>query len=360
MDHSEFNEWIKSKELLQTLSKWKKPMSEILKNNFDPYKRAVIVSDYGYPTSKVAPMLAKLYSLALEKNNIPYKMILQEPKSSDENADKKIIQELFDADTDTLLLMCFSKRIGSLGHLGKSFRKYARKNKISFLSSSGLSELKTEKFPEFMESIDLDYIEMSRKGKMLKEILDKGKKMKIKTSKGTDIVIDISDFKAVINDGLYHEKRGGNMPVGEVYIAPNKRTAQGKVIIDISSKNSRGTYLIKEPMEIIFEKGEAVQINGANEAEELNRSLEWVKEKAKYPWGIKLLSEIGIGINPKAKILGPTVINEKKVGTAHIALGSNSWFGGNIFALNHYDQVFNNPKIEIDGIPIDLKSILGY
>ena len=91
--------------------------------------------------------------------------------------------------------------------------------------------------------------------------------------------------------------------------------------------------------------------------EHFEPAIEWAIEKAKLPWGVKLLSEFGIGINPKAEILGPTVINEKKLGTCHIAIGSNSWFGGDIFAVTHFDQVFNNPTIEIDGKPLDLKKI---
>ena len=45
------------------------------------------------------------------------------------------------------------------------------------------------------------------------------------------------------------------------------------------------------------------------------------------------------------------------MGTCHIAIGSNSWFGGDIFAVTHFDQVFNNPTIEIDNKPLDLKKI---
>ncbi len=360
MQNSDFNEWIESKEVLGLLAKWIDCISNLLVNNFDKYERVIIVSDYGYPTSKVAPLLAKLYTLALESNQTEYKLIFQEPKTGQDCAEENVVEELLKADTNTLVLLTFSHKLGSLGQIGKSFRKYAKKNNISFLSSSGLSELLTDKFDEFMKSIDIDYNELSRKGKIIKDLIDKGKEITIKTYKGTNIKIDISNFDAIINDGLYHGKKGGNLPVGEVYIAPNKRTAEGVVFIDASSKNSRGTLLPEEPIKITFEKGEAIKIEGGHAAKELDRSLEWVKEKAKFPWGIRLLSEIGIGINPRAEILGPTVINEKKSGTMHIAIGSNSWFGGDIFALNHYDQVFNSPEIEIDGVPIDLKSIIGY
>ena len=104
-------------------------------------------------------------------------------------------------------------------------------------------------------------------------------------------------------------------------------------------------------------EGEVIDVAGGDPAKKLKESFEWAMEKAKLPWGIKLLSEFGIGIYPKAEILGPTVVNEKKQGSCHIAIGSNSWFGGDIFAVTHFDQVFNNPTIEIDGKPLDLKKI---
>ena len=70
--------------------------------------------------------------------------------------------------------------------------------------------------------------------------------------------------------------------------------------------------------------------------------------KAKYPWGIKRVGELGIGINTGAAIVGPTIINEKALGTAHIGVGSNHWFGGSIYAITHIDQVFREPKIYVD------------
>ena len=54
-------------------------------------------------------------------------------------------------------------------------------------------------------------------------------------------------------------------------------------------------------------------------------------------------------MNPKAKIIGAMIIDDKTLGTAHIGIGSNYWFGGNIYAIIHLDQVFRNPKIYLDG-----------
>ena len=119
-------------------------------------------------------------------------------------------------------------------------------------------------------------------------------------------------------------------------------------MIDGSSANRYGTQLIKDPITLTIEEGEIVKIEGGEEAKKLQETLDWAYKKAKHPWGVKRIAELGIGINPNAKIIGATIIDEKKLGTAHIGIGSNHWFGGTIYAILHLDQVFRNPKIYID------------
>ena len=62
-----------------------------------------------------------------------------------------------------------------------------------------------------------------------------------------------------------------------------------------------------------------------------------------------MIGELGIGFNPKINLMGAMVVDEKALGTAHIALGSNYWFGGDIYSISHLDQVFKNPLILFDG-----------
>jgi leucyl aminopeptidase (aminopeptidase T) len=100
-----------------------------------------------------------------------------------------------------------------------------------------------------------------------------------------------------------------------------------------------------------------VALKGDAEARVLEDTLTRAEKRAKHPWGIRRIGEIGIGINPRASLAGTTLINEKVLGTAHVALGSNVWFGGSIFAISHYDQVFRNPTLYIDGNRIDIRNI---
>ena len=92
-----------------------------------------------------------------------------------------------------------------------------------------------------------------------------------------------------------------------------------------------------------------VEIKGGREADMLRESLEWAERTAKHDWGIRRLCELGIGLNPAARISGSMIIDEKVLKTAHVALGSNNWFGGTVYAAIHLDQVFKKPRITVDG-----------
>ena len=115
-----------------------------------------------------------------------------------------------------------------------------------------------------------------------------------------------------------------------------------------------GTILVKEPITLKVEEGNITEIAGGKEAKELENTLNWAASLAKHPGSVRRICELGIGLNPKAQLIGATIVDDKVLGTAHIGIGSNYWFGGSIYAIIHLDQVFKNPKIYFDGKLMDL------
>ena len=81
----------------------------------------------------------------------------------------------------------------------------------------------------------------------------------------------------------------------------------------------------------------------------LEKTFQAFEDRAKYPERVRFVSELGVGINPAAVLIGSMIMDEKVLGTAHIAFGSNSWFGGDIKTIFHGDQVFKNPIFYVDG-----------
>ncbi|GAG32216.1 unnamed protein product [marine sediment metagenome] len=233
---------------------------------------------------------------------------------------------------------------------GKTFRRFCKERRLRYTTTPSLGSLSTNQITTLVKTINVDYKSLQWIHKEIKNMLDLGDVIHITTRAGTDLRVPIKGCSAISSDGIYKTPGlGGNLPAGEVFIAPAKKKASGKVVVDASSRNRHTTMLVKKPFTIFVEEGEVVDIQGGKEAKMLRESLEWAKKHAKYDWGIKRIGELGIGLNPNARICGSMIIDEKVKKTAHVAIGSNYWFGGTVYAMIHLDQVFKNPRITVDG-----------
>jgi aminopeptidase len=63
----------------------------------------------------------------------------------------------------------------------------------------------------------------------------------------------------------------------------------------------------------------------------------------------RVIGELGIGVNPGARITGNMLEDEKSLGTAHIAFGNNADFPyrGKNNSQIHRDYLFYRPTIEL-------------
>ncbi|MDK2821320.1 MAG: aminopeptidase [Clostridia bacterium] len=173
------------------------------------------------------------------------------------------------------------------------------------------------------------------------DILNRGKKVHLTTPAGTDLTFSIDGREGQPDTGIYHRPgEFGNLPAGEAYVAPVEGTANGMLVIDGSMA---GIGALKEPLRIKVEAGKAVQVDGGEEAKILNEILN------RYGTESRNIAELGIGLNPKAKLTGNTLEDEKVLGTVHVALGDNSTIGGKVEAPSHLDGILLNPKLVIDG-----------
>ena len=309
----------------------------------------LIVGDKGIAGQEISMVLSHAYYLTAKRLGFSCNMALQNQKTRGQEADENIVKALKNLRKNSIIIANQSDKMGSLNDLGRSFRKLCKEKGHRFISTSSLGYIYTEKIIDVINAIDIDYDEAIKEHAKLKEILDNGEKVHITTKAGTDLKIDIKGAKARSADGIYHEPgTGGNLPAGEVYIPPVN--ASGKVVIDGSSRNRFNTRLTnKNPITMKVVKGKVKKIIDGDNAHQLEDSLAWAESRAKYPERIRTLGELGIGLNKKASIIGTTIVDEKAYGTAHVAIGSNSWFGGRIKTIIHLDQVFREPVIEVDG-----------
>ena len=343
------------KDLISNVEKHSNRFYKILKNSLKVKKENIlIISDYGKDTNNLASMLAYGYYHAAKNKGFNANLLFQDIKKGFMFADDHVVKAIERLEEKNVVILCLSNKLGRFGK-EKSFRNYCKERGHRFLSATGLGDVNTTHFNLFLEAMNTNYKRMRKRGLAIKKLWDKAKEIRVKTEAGTDIVFDVEGMEAIANIGEYHDHGlGGNMPAGEVYIPPRGYYGvNGKFVIDGSMKTDSGAILIKEPVTVYVEEGRVVRLEG-NDAHLLEKTFQKFEDRAKYPQRVRHVGELGVGINPAALLIGSMILDEKVMGTGHIAIGSNSWFGGEIKTIFHADQVFKAPIFYIDGKKMNL------
>ncbi|HEO63711.1 MAG TPA: aminopeptidase [Candidatus Omnitrophica bacterium] len=225
-----------------------------------------------------------------------------------------------------LALLITSK---SLSHT--KARKEASRLGVRIASLPGIN------YEVMMRSLDLDYNKIKTKADNLAQKLTKSDRIRVTTSRGTDICFSVKGRKGFSDSGIYKKKGAfGNLPAGEACIAPLEGLAQGVIVVDGSIA---GFGKLKKPVKIIVKNGLLIKTVPDRFEKFLNR----------YGRKGKNLAEFGVGLNPKAKVTGCVLEDEKACGTVHFAFGTNISFGGEVDAGIHIDAVLHSPQIYLDG-----------
>ena len=182
-------------------------------------------------------------------------------------------------------------------------------------------------------------------GRPVADKITKSERVVVTTKKGTNVAFCVKDRKAGIFVGSCTGRGRVASSSFEVYVPIVETMTNGVVIAD----GSLG-YLgaIKSPIELVFEAGYLVEINGKEDATRLKRYMESFNDKEIY-----CAAELGIGLNTKSKCEGVCYIeDESTYGTFHIGFGRNIALGGNHEAKGHFDIVTHKPDITADNIII--------
>ncbi len=349
MDTFESVYWLKRRGLFNKCASYAQKMKVVFTECLRTRDEDVLViGDAGTQDHLVAPIFAGACFLAARTLNLNAKLVLKEDPNDKANDEVRIHLERLRP--ESAVVLSTSGKVGGISNVGKPFKQLCKEKRLRYTSTPSLGTLKTNMINHLIDSVYLDYPDLRQKHSEIKRIIDAGRVMHIKTKAGTDLSVPIEGCTAISSDGLFATLgKGGNIPAGEVFIAPMKNRVSGKIVIDCSSKVWETTQIVKEPITLIVDKGKVVSIRGGKEAKALEEHLRFADQNAKNEWGHWMIGEVGIGLNPSAKICGSMIIDEKVKGTAHVALGSNHWFGGHIYSNIHLDQVFRNPDITVDG-----------
>ncbi len=230
----------------------------------------------------------------------------------------------------------------------------------------------------FNRTVNIDYKELSSRCKILDSFFKGALSVHVTSPGGTDVIIPVENRNLMFDDGDFSKSgSGGNIPAGEVFISPvvgsqsDGTVVSGKIVFDGSMTFSDGDAILSTPIECILENGLVTKISGGAEAERLlktvteaeNRAIEYEKIK-KLPSGMgkiyaknaRNIGELGIGLNPNAKITGNMLEDEKAFTTCHFAIGEN--YDNDAPSLIHLDGIVKNPTIVLNYKDKESKMIL--
>lgn len=187
--------------------------------------------------------------------------------------------------------------------------------------------------------MNVNYEEIVHDAMSLMSKFKRAKEIHITTELGTDLVLDIHN-RAFSTDVIIDKKSFGNLPAGEIWCAPTETKGHGKVVVD-GSIGDIGKLDV--PLTLTIEDGvlKDMQCNDCDIIKNL-WELVTVDEMA------SVIGELGIGLNPNARLVGNLLEDEKAGETAHIAFGNNmDMNNGNNNSKTHRDFLFNKPTMVV-------------
>ncbi len=183
--------------------------------------------------------------------------------------------------------------------------------------------------------MNIDWRALKKRTLAIASALRKAEIIKIKAPNGTDLVLSKKGRKVYADTGILTRPGAfGNLPAGEVFLAPLEGTAQGILVIEWAPTRS-----LQSPLRLRIEKGSVVEITGDEPYKE-----ELMKKIMEHPLNSNV-AELGIGTNDGARRPDNILESEKILGTIHIAFGDNSSFGGKVRTAFHQDFVVFRPTV---------------
>ena len=170
-----------------------------------------------------------------------------------------------------------------------------------------------------------------------------GSEMRMTSERGTDLTIDLEGRVGRALTGMATRAgQFGTPPCLEWGLVPSFTGVTGRLVADAWAV---GLGLLSEPIQVEVVEGRAVHIADGVEGRRLRDLLDGVQTPHAYQ-----VSEVGVGMNPEAKMIDDMMSAEAVLGTAHIAVGTTPADPGveRVEAGLHVDLVFWRPTIQID------------
>jgi leucyl aminopeptidase (aminopeptidase T) len=186
-----------------------------------------------------------------------------------------------------------------------------------------------------------DFTEIRANSERLAERLRGAKRIRVTSPAGTDLEASIEgrEPKGWLTGICRNRGEASAYPGGEVSLPPVEGTAEGIVVVehvmtDLSS--------LAHPITWTVERGHVVAIEGGPDAARLEAHVDGVENA-------RNIGEIGIGMNPAARLTPDITESKKKLGTAHVAMGDSAGeYGGTVVSDVHLDGMVLEATIRVD------------
>jgi leucyl aminopeptidase (aminopeptidase T) len=177
----------------------------------------------------------------------------------------------------------------------------------------------------------------------LAAIFEAGEEVHLTTRAGTDLRLDASGRRGNALTCIVEAGQFSTVPTIEANFSPVEGSAQGVIVADASIPYLE-IGLLEEPVRAEVRDGSITRIEGGRQARVLRKNLAGQGDPLVYN-----VAELGVGLNPKARLCGLMLEDEGVLGVVHIGIGTNITLGGSIKASVHYDLLMYGATLEVDG-----------
>ncbi|MFX1236272.1 MAG: aminopeptidase, partial [Promethearchaeota archaeon] len=227
-------------------------------------------------------------------------------------------------------------------------------------------------FEQFIiDGMSVPATELMETTNSLGKLFENAKIVHVSDDLGTDFWLSIENRRINYDAGVLTEQMieegdlGGNLPAGEIFIAPVETVGEGTIFCPLT--NDRYSNKILKNVELNFKDGKLLidKVTADNDVNDLLSSFEQCEEIDKNNENIPEIrtynvAELGVGCNPMiTKAIGYILTDEKITGSVHMAFGSNKMYGGTSISQMHWDFVSDpHATISVEYLDGSKKSIM--
>ena len=190
-----------------------------------------------------------------------------------------------------------------------------------------------------------DFFAIRRRAEALAALWRRTSEVRVTSPAGTDLRATVAGREpmAWLTGICRNAGEVSALPGGEVSLPPIEGTSEGIVVWE---RVASDLGALDEPVRITVRGGRATGIDGGSSALRLRAIVDSVVDADN-------IGEIGIGLNPAARIGDEITEAKKAFGTVHIALGdSANEYGGLVECDVHLDGLVMAPTVEFDGVAV--------